>query len=120
MNPVAAREPAAKTCSCGRRIMANGECAACNARRTLATAGPAQRPAIGVPGQGLPLDPGTRAEMRDRFAEDFSHVRVHIDQAAANSARAANALAYTFGNHVVFGDREYNPQSARGPGVARS
>jgi hypothetical protein len=52
---------------------------------------------------GQPLDRDTRAFMEPRFGHDFSHVRVHADAAAAESARAVGALAYTVGSHVVFG-----------------
>lgn len=51
---------------------------------------------------GQPLDAGTRTFMEPRFGYDFSHVRVHTDQRAAESARAVNALAYTVGQDIVF------------------
>jgi hypothetical protein len=53
------------------------------------------------PGQAL--DKGTQEFMGTRFRYDFSHVRVHTDAKAAESARSINALAYTVGEHVVFG-----------------
>jgi hypothetical protein len=58
---------------------------------------------------GRPLDAATRAFMEPRFGHDFSRVRVHTDARAAESARAVNALAYTVGNHVVFGGSRYAP-----------
>ncbi|MEO5931762.1 MAG: DUF4157 domain-containing protein [Candidatus Kapaibacterium sp.] len=45
---------------------------------------------------------------------DFGHVRVHTDSAAAESAAAVNALAYTVGNHIVFGAGHYAPADAEG------
>jgi hypothetical protein len=51
---------------------------------------------------GRPLDPGTRSFMEPRFGHDFSRVRVHTDEQAAESARSVNALAYTVSQHVVF------------------
>jgi hypothetical protein len=45
---------------------------------------------------------------------DFSQVRIHTDEAAAQSARAVDALAYTIGNHMVFGSGQYNPGSEAG------
>ncbi|MEP7218693.1 MAG: DUF4157 domain-containing protein [Bacteroidota bacterium] len=45
---------------------------------------------------------------------DFGHVRVHTDSAAAESAAAVNALAYTVGNHIVFGAGRYAPADAGG------
>jgi hypothetical protein len=68
--------------------------------------------ALGSPGQ--PLDAATRAFMEPRFGRDLSHVRVHQDQAAAVSARAVNASAYTVGRDVVFGAGRYAPHSESG------
>ncbi|MGQ0445565.1 MAG: eCIS core domain-containing protein [Beijerinckiaceae bacterium] len=45
---------------------------------------------------------------------NFSQVRVHADTRAAESARAVNALAYTVGNHVVFGAGQYAPTTTGG------
>jgi hypothetical protein len=58
---------------------------------------------------GRPLDPGARDVMGRRFEYDFSKVRVHADQEAADSAEAIGALAYTVGSHVVFGRGSYEP-----------
>jgi len=63
---------------------------------------------------GQPLDAQTRTFMEPRFGHDFSHVRVHSDAKAADSARAVNALAYTVGQDVVFGDRQYAPETYEG------
>ncbi|WP_243867205.1 DUF4157 domain-containing protein [Actinophytocola oryzae] len=52
---------------------------------------------------GTPLDPALRTDMENRFGADFSGVRVHTDTAARRSARAAGALAYTAGEHIVLG-----------------
>ncbi len=45
---------------------------------------------------------------------DFGRVRVHTDARAATSARAVNALAYTVGADIVFGEGQYAPHSASG------
>ncbi|MFJ9427692.1 DUF4157 domain-containing protein [Streptomyces sp. NPDC101249] len=45
-----------------------------------------------------------REDMESRFDDDFSDVRLHTGAAAARSARALGARAYTSGNHVVIGD----------------
>lgn len=63
---------------------------------------------------GAPLDPATRAFMESRFGQDFSHVHVHADAKAAESARAVNALAYTVASDVVFGAGRYSPGIACG------
>jgi hypothetical protein len=63
---------------------------------------------------GRPLDPGTRRYMEPRFGHDFSHVRVHTDASAAESARTIGAAAYTVGRDVVFGARRYSPGTRAG------
>jgi hypothetical protein len=60
---------------------------------------------------GEPLDPETRANMGPRFGYDFSNVRVHTNERAAESARAVNALAYTVGHNIVFGAGQHAPFS---------
>jgi outer membrane protein OmpA-like peptidoglycan-associated protein len=52
--------------------------------------------------------------MEARLAHDLSGVRVHTDATAAASVRAVNALAYTVGQHVVFGAQQYAPGSHEG------
>src|SRR5271166_903784 len=61
-----------------------------------------------------PLNASQRGELEPRFGFDFSRVRVHCDDAAAQSAHGIGALAYTVGDHVVFGAGQYAPTSARG------
>ncbi len=68
----------------------------------------------GLRSPGRPLDPEVRAEMEPRFGHDFSHVRVHTNSEAADSARSVNAAAYTVGHDVVFGPGRYEPQSGEG------
>jgi hypothetical protein len=58
---------------------------------------------------GRPLEAATRAFMEPRFDHDFSQVRIHTGALAAESARSVNALAYTIGNDVVFGEGKYAP-----------
>jgi hypothetical protein len=52
--------------------------------------------------------------MESRFGYSFSDVRVHADEWAANSAAAVGALAYTVGNHMVFGAGRYAPDLGEG------
>ena len=56
----------------------------------------------------------TRAFFEPRFGHDFSRVRVHTDEKAAESARVVNARAYTVGNNVVMGSEHYPPSSSSG------
>ena len=48
------------------------------------------------------------------MGHDFSDVRVHDDSAAAASASAVNAHAYTVGSNIVFQRDTYNPGSSEG------
>src|SRR5919204_2854315 len=53
---------------------------------------------------GTALASPVKEDMEARFGADFSHVRIHQGTAAAASARAVDALAYTVGSHIVFGE----------------
>jgi hypothetical protein len=91
---------------------------------TVPSSGPASTPNISAETQskisnvtsshGAPLDKRIRGELEPRFGQDFSHVRIHTDSAAADSAKAVNALAYTTGNHLVFGSGQYSPSTGTG------
>ncbi len=63
---------------------------------------------------GRPLEPEVRRDMESRLGHDFSDVRVHDDSAAAASASAVNAHAYTVGSNVVFQRDKYDPASTEG------
>ncbi len=63
---------------------------------------------------GQPLDTATRAFMEPRFGHDFSHVRVHTDARAAQSAHGMGARSYTVGQNVAFGAGEYAPATGAG------
>jgi hypothetical protein len=115
-----------RKCACGQHTAPGSECEECRQKRE----GTMQRAAVNsVPvnengvlpivhevlsSPGQPLDAGTRAFMEPRFRFDFSQVRVHTDARAAESARVVNALAYTVGRDVVFGEGEYEPGTSEG------
>ncbi len=63
---------------------------------------------------GRPLDDSVRADAESHLGADLGHVRVHDDAAAAASAHAVQAQAYTSGSHVVFGDGKYDTVSSEG------
>jgi hypothetical protein len=63
---------------------------------------------------GCPLDAATRAYFEPRFGYDFSRVRVYTDAQAAESARGVNALAYTVGDRIAFGEGRYAPHTSDG------
>jgi hypothetical protein len=92
------------------------QCAACEEEETVAVSRKAQG-AIGgdapasvgsvIRSPGQPLASSARAFFEPRFGQDLSHVRVHTDGGAQQSARDVNALAYTVGSHVVFATGRY-------------
>jgi hypothetical protein len=65
-------------------------------------------------GGGQPLSENDRAFFEPRFGHDFSHVRVHTESSAADTAKSINARAFTLGNHVAMDSGEYHPNSRSG------
>ncbi len=107
-----------RDCSC-----AAGSCTGCSTKRPLLQRRAASTGSFGfipsVVGEvlqspGQPLNAETRGAMEDSFGVDFSGVRVHSDAAAASSARAIDATAYTVGRDVVFAAEAYRPHSSAG------
>ncbi len=108
-----------RQCACGKSST-EGECPECKKRKQDAT-GRLQRVASSQVGgiaappivnselssPGSPLATGTRSFMESRFGQDFSHVRVHTDHQAAESAAKIHARAYTAGSNIVFGHGEH-------------
>lgn len=114
-----------RKCDCGGRAAAGGgECSACSKKKLhrrrrgngeFAEAPPLVEEVLRSPGQAL--DAATQTDMGERFGHDFSHVRVHTDARASESAAAVDALAYTVGRDVVFGAGQYAPHSDSGKGL---
>jgi hypothetical protein len=65
--------------------------------------GDAASSAITSKGAGKPLEPSMRDTLESRLGADLGHVRVHDDSAAAASARALNAKAFTHGSDIWLG-----------------
>lgn len=63
---------------------------------------------------GRPLADEIRAFAERQLGADFEHVRVHTDAAAAASAHAVDAYAYTRGDHIAFGTGRYAPETREG------
>lgn len=112
-----------RACACGRAAGLDGECEVCREKRLQGQS--RAEPAFGnkkAPGivhealrsPGRPLNPATRATMERRLGHDFSRVRIHSDEQAAESARAVNARAYAVGDHVVFAAGQYQPATPAG------
>jgi outer membrane protein OmpA-like peptidoglycan-associated protein len=63
---------------------------------------------------GTALDSPSRNFFEPRFGSDFSGVRLHSDEPAADASAAINARAFTHGSHIYFGRGEYRPTSTDG------
>ena len=63
---------------------------------------------------GSPLSADVRAFMEPRFGADFSGVRIHTGEHAAQLSENLNAHAFTVGNHVYFGKGQYQPEAPGG------
>lgn len=63
---------------------------------------------------GTPLSGDVRGFMEPRFGADFGKVRVHDDKKAASLSNRLGARAFTYGNHVFFGEGQYKPGSGDG------
>jgi len=114
----------ARECACGGDHGISGECEDCKKKRL----GVVLRKSIGMSREMVAppvvhealnsgshsMDSRTREFMESRFGYDFSHVKVHSDSKAAESARSVNALAYTVGRDIVFGAGQYQPHSPDG------
>ena len=119
MDPMRAAVLQRKCDDCGQHT-GGGECEECKKKKGMlqrqsnilsgrTVAPPIVHEVLSSPGQ--PLDCATRSFLEQRFDHDFSRVRVHTDGLSARSARAVNAVAYTVGNHIVFGTDQYAPQT---------
>jgi hypothetical protein len=100
-SPATATQPPMlqRRCTCGGQPGPDGECAACK-RKRLDRKARGTAPDVAPPlvhdvlrEAGSPLEAAFRTEMEDRLGHDFSRVRVHTDERAAESARAVSARA---------------------------
>ncbi len=112
-----------RKCACGAAAGIGGGCEECDEKKLsikrrasggtdLSSVPPIVNDILGSAGQ--PLSHSTQDFMESRFGHDFSRVRVHTDSKAGESARAVNALAYTVGQHVVFGGGQFAPGTRTG------
>jgi Domain of unknown function (DUF4157) len=65
-------------------------------------------------GSGKPMELKLRQNMEQYFGHDFSHVRIHTDEIAQQSAHDINAQAYTIGSNIVFGAKQFKPGTQEG------
>jgi hypothetical protein len=99
-----------------QRLAGNAGVGALVAREEDDGGGQPESPVLDIVGKGggAPLPTTVRGDMEQQLGADFSDVRVHDGGAAAASAAAVQAKAYTVGNEVVFNNGAYQPDSADG------
>lgn len=85
---------------------------AAHAAPAVSAHGGASHPVLNSP--GAPLDAETRRTMELSLGCDLGAVRIHTDPAAADSAKALHARAYTVGHHITFAQGRYAPNSTEG------
>jgi GH24 family phage-related lysozyme (muramidase) len=118
-----------RKCACEENQAQGGSCETCREkqlniqRRPASSAGDSKgRPGLHggasvhevVRSAGRPLDSAARAFFEPRFGRDLSSVRIHSDASAGASAQSVNALAYTLGRDIVFGQGQYDSGSQEG------
>jgi hypothetical protein len=67
-----------------------------------------------IDGKGQAMSASSQSFFGSRMGFDFCDVKVHTGKEASDSARDLNARAYTIGNHIVFGEGQYNQESTEG------
>lgn len=67
-----------------------------------------------IDGKGQAMSATLQSFYGSRMGYDFSDVKVHTEKEASDSAKELNAKAYTTGNHIVFGEGQYDQESAEG------
>ena len=72
----------------------------------------AVEPAVFSSGHSLPSE--TKQFFEPRFGHSFNNVKVHTGNVAAASADKLNAEAYTYEDHIVFNEGQYEPGTTKG------
>lgn len=65
-------------------------------------------------GGGRAMPDGLRSMMETGFGQDFSTVRLHTDNQAAEMSSAIHARAFTYGNNIFFNQGQYSPDTPAG------
>ncbi|MDB5250073.1 MAG: hypothetical protein JWQ40_4467 [Segetibacter sp.] len=65
-------------------------------------------------GGGSSLDDSTKSFMESRFGADFSDVRIHNNNDAANMSAELQAKAFTVGSDIYFNSGTYSSESSEG------
>jgi hypothetical protein len=85
-----------------------------NAPATATTTSKSANYIASIDGKGQAMSATSQSFFGSRMGYDFSDVKVHTGKEASDSAKELNAKAYTIGSHVVFGEGQYNQESAEG------
>jgi hypothetical protein len=81
---------------------------------TISTGSGAEQRLASQRGNGSPLASSIQTFMETQMGYDFSGVRIHTDQDAAQLSREFGAQAFTHGQDVYFAPGKYNPHSTTG------
>ncbi len=65
-------------------------------------------------GSGNPLPHNARTKMESSFGTDFSHVRIHNDNAAVQMSKDLHAQAFTHGSDIYFNSGKYDTNKKEG------
>src|SRR6185295_8434198 len=65
-------------------------------------------------GNGRTLDTDTKDFMESRFGADFSGIKIHTGNEAAQMSRDIQAKAFTTGHDIYFNEGQYQPHSSEG------
>jgi hypothetical protein len=77
-------------------------------------AAPAAAKVPAAPSGGSPLPSSVRSFMEPRLGANFSNVRIHTGESAAQQSAALSPHAFTVGEHVFFGRNKFQPESTGG------
>jgi hypothetical protein len=125
LSSIGTTAPLLRRCSCGNAAGSSGQCEECRKKEedqpALQRKGSGAAPEFAPPivhevlsSAGQPLDHASRDFFEPRLGYESRRVRLHADARAAESARAVGALAYTVGDHLVFGAGQLAPGTQAG------
>ncbi|MGH9880216.1 MAG: DUF4157 domain-containing protein [Pyrinomonadaceae bacterium] len=66
------------------------------------------------PASAMSIPETERVFFENRLGVDFSHVRVHTDEAAVSAAETLGAKAFTIGSDIAFAEGRYQPGTTEG------
>jgi outer membrane protein OmpA-like peptidoglycan-associated protein len=100
------------------------KCAECEKEEELHTKAESSSTSIASPhvesslnaskASGNPLPANTKSQMENSFGADFSNVRLHTDNRAAEMNQHLNAQAFTHGSDIYFNSGKYDTNSTGG------